>query len=88
MALTKEITCHQAVALVSDYLDGALSRRERRRLEHHLAGCDACSAYLDQMKVTIALSGSVSPEDLPEKALTDLMEVFENFQRDRNDEGD
>jgi anti-sigma factor RsiW len=88
MALTKEITCHQAVALVSDYLDGALSRRERRRLEHHLAGCDACSAYLDQMKVTIALSGSVSPEDLSEKALTDLMEVFENFQRDRNDEGD
>ena len=88
MALTKEITCHQAVALVSDYLDGALSRRERRRLEHHLAGCDACSAYLDQMKVTIALSGSVSPEDLSEKALKDLMEVFENFQRDRNDEGD
>ena len=85
MALTKEITCHQAVALVSNYLDGALSWRDRRRLEHHLADCDACSAYLDQMRVTIALSGSVSPDDLSAKALTDLMDVFDKYQRDQTD---
>ena len=56
MELIKDITCHQAVALVSDYLEGSLSRRDRRRLERHLKDCDACSAYLDQMRVTIALA--------------------------------
>jgi len=46
------------------HLDGTLSRRQRRRLEKHLAQCDACSAYLDQMRATIAASGTVGPEDL------------------------
>lgn len=82
MALTKDITCYQAVALVSDYLEGSLSRRERRRLERHLAGCEACSAYLNQMRVTIALVGAVGPEDLSNEALDRLVDVFENYRRE------
>jgi predicted anti-sigma-YlaC factor YlaD len=82
MALTKSINCHEAVALVSDYLEGALSRRDARRLEHHLKGCKACSAYLDQMRVTISLTGSVAPEDLSPEALSRLVDVFEKFQRE------
>jgi len=54
MALTKNIRCLDAVALISSYLDGGLGWRERRRLEHHLAGCPACTAYLDQLRVTVA----------------------------------
>ena len=65
MALTKDITCHQAVALVSDYLEGALSGRDRRRLERHLEACQACSAYLEQMRITIAISGSVGGLNRP-----------------------
>ena len=37
------------------------------------------------MRVTIALSGLVSPDDLSAKALTDLMDVFEKYQRDQTD---
>lgn len=58
MALTKDITCLDAVALVSDFLEGALGRRERRRLERHPSNCDACSAYLEQMRATITLGFS------------------------------
>jgi len=61
--LPSPLVCRDAVELVSDYLDGTLSRRQRRRLEKHLAQCDACSAYLDQMRATIAASGTVGPED-------------------------
>jgi anti-sigma factor RsiW len=82
MALTKDISCHQAVALISDYLEGALSMRNRRRLERHLAKCEACSAYLDQMKVTISLLGSVGPDDLPPGALDRLVDVFEDYLRE------
>jgi len=84
--MTQDITCHQAVALVSDYLEGALSRRDRRRLERHLEGCEACSAYLEQMRVTIAISGSVGPEDLSAEALSRLVDVFEKYRQDQSGE--
>ena len=49
----KDIVCQQAVELVTAYLEGALSRRERRRFEAHLRACPNCSAYLEQIKLTI-----------------------------------
>ena len=35
----RDIVCQQAVELVTDYLEGTLSRRDRRRFESHLAAC-------------------------------------------------
>lgn len=87
MALVKDINCHQAVGLIGDYLEGKLPRRDRRRLERHLAGCDACDAYLEQMRVTIALTGSVGPDDLSVDALDALLDVFDNFQRENRENG-
>ena len=74
------LVCRDAVELMSDYVEGALSRRDRRRLERHLAGCDACTAYLDQLRATIAASGRVAPEDLDPAALDALTEVFRRFR--------
>jgi hypothetical protein len=34
-----DIVCRQAVELVTDYLEGALTKRARRRFETHLKGC-------------------------------------------------
>lgn len=82
-SLVRDINCRRAVALIGDYLDGALPRRDRRRLEHHLAQCGACSAYLAQMRATIALTGSVGPEDLSPQALAALLGVFDNFHGER-----
>jgi anti-sigma factor RsiW len=82
MALTKDITCLDAVALVSDYLEGALGRRERRRLERHLAHCAACSAYLGQMRATITATGSVGPDDLSPETLEGIIELFERYRGD------
>lgn len=82
MALTKDLTCLDAVAFVSDYLDGALSRRERRRLERHLRHCDACSAYLEQMRATIDATGSVGPDDLSPETLDGIVDLFERYRRD------
>jgi anti-sigma factor RsiW len=83
--LVKDINCRQAVRLIGDYLEGKLPRRDRRRLEAHLANCDACSAYLEQMRATIAVTGAVGPEDLSPAALDALLEVFDNFQRERGE---
>ncbi len=83
MRLTpSRLVCQQAVELVNDYLDGSLSRRDRRRLEKHLAGCDACTAYLEQMRVTLAASGTVSPDDLAPEVLDALTDLFRRFHEE------
>jgi anti-sigma factor RsiW len=80
--LPHPLVCQEAVDLVSDYLDGSLSRRARRRLEKHLAGCDACGAYVEQIRVTIAASGLAGPDDLTPEALETLTELFRRFKDD------
>jgi anti-sigma factor RsiW len=65
---------------MSDYLDGSLSRRDRRRLNAHLALCDACTAYLEQLRVTIAASGVISVNELSPEVLETLTELFERFR--------
>jgi anti-sigma factor RsiW len=83
MRLTaSRVVCQQAVELASDYLDGSLSRRDRRRLEKHLAACDACTAYFEQMRLTIAASGSITPDALPPEALDTLTELFRKFHEE------
>jgi anti-sigma factor RsiW len=78
----KDIVCQQAVELMSDYLDGSLSRRQRRRLDRHLRGCDACTAYLEQMRATVAVTGTVGPDDLDPETLDGLVDLFRRYQAD------
>jgi anti-sigma factor RsiW len=74
------LVCRDAVELVSDYLDGSLSRRDRRRLEKHLNECDACQAYLAQVRETVAASGHVGPEDLPDDVVEGLVNLFRQYR--------
>ena len=76
----KDIVCQQAVELVTAYLEGALSRRERRRFEAHLRACPNCSAYLEQIRLTIELSGTIEPEDLTAEAREDLTGLYRRWR--------
>ena len=76
----RDIVCQQAVELVTDYLEGALSRRDRRRFETHLGACPNCSAYLEQIKATIALTGEIEPEDLTPEARQDLTDLYRRWR--------
>jgi len=78
--IAADIECREAVELVSDYLDGALSRRRRRRLERHLAKCDGCSGYLEQMRVTIEVTGRIEPDDLDPEVLNGLVDLFRQYR--------
>jgi anti-sigma factor RsiW len=74
------LVCRQAVALVTDYLEDALSPRDRARLEDHLAACQHCSAYLAQIRTTIEAAGRVEPDDLPARALDDLVGLYRSWR--------
>ena len=85
MALVRrreDLVCQQVVELVTDYLEGALDRRGRRRFERHLRNCPNCTAYLEQMRVTIATTGSLVPEDLSPEARQEFTELFHRWRQD------
>ncbi|HEY3940976.1 MAG TPA: zf-HC2 domain-containing protein [Acidimicrobiales bacterium] len=78
--LGNDILCRQAVALMTEYLEGTLPWRERRRLRRHLRRCPNCSEYLEQLRTTISLVGQVGPDHLPDQALAHLTDVFRRYR--------
>ena len=61
-----EVTCQQFVELVTEYFEGALEPRTLSQVEEHLAMCDWCDTYLDQMQATIASLRELGDERSPE----------------------
>jgi anti-sigma factor RsiW len=78
--LARDIACREAVELVTDYLDDALSSKDRRRFERHLERCDGCTAYLDQVRATIAAVGSIGPDDLDDATLAGLVAIYHDVR--------
>ena len=79
LKLRRDLVCQQAVELVTDYLEDTLSRGDRRRFESHLAGCPHCTEYLAQMRVTITLTGSITPEDLTPVMRIEFIDLYRRF---------
>ena len=77
----KELACREMVELVTDYLEGRLSDGDRERFEGHLAKCDACTAYVEQMRQTLAALGRIPEETISVQARAELLSAFENFHR-------
>jgi anti-sigma factor RsiW len=91
MALVRrreDLVCQQVVELVTDYLEGALPRRERRRFERHLRNCPNCTAYLEQMRVTIATTGSLAAEDFTPEARDEFTELFRAWRAEGPEDQD
>ena len=82
----RELVCQQAVELVTDYLEGALSRPARRRFEAHLAACPHCTEYLAQMRATIELAGRITPEDLTPQMQDEFIALYRQWQAGGGDQ--
>jgi anti-sigma factor RsiW len=80
LRLRRDLVCQQAVELVTDYLEDTLSRGDRRRFESHLGGCPHCTEYLAQMRATITLAGSITPEDLTPGMRSEFIDLYRRFQ--------
>jgi anti-sigma factor RsiW len=73
------ITCQEVVALVTDYLDGALERDVHAALEVHLRDCEGCALYVEQMRTTARLAAAAELEQRPDSSA--LLEAFRSFKR-------
>ena len=75
----RALTCHEVIEIITGYLDGALPADDRRRVEEHLAICDGCTTYLEQMRETIRLTGMLTEEQIPEDQKRELLEAFRTW---------
>jgi anti-sigma factor RsiW len=81
-----DLTCSQVVALVADYLTGALISETRAAFEAHLQGCDHCIAFLTTYKQTITAVQSLRFDDLPEEMEARVRDFLANRVRRSGDD--
>jgi anti-sigma factor RsiW len=73
------ISCADALELMTDHLEGALSDADAARMRAHLDGCEACKVYLDQLRATIEIVHETGPpEEIPvdPQRVDSLVELF------------
>ena len=76
----RDLTCRELVELVTDYLDGALPDAERMRFETHIAACEGCDRYVEQIRMTVALTLETRAlEKRPE--ISALLTAFRDYRR-------
>jgi anti-sigma factor RsiW len=74
------MTCRELVELVTDYFEQALDARDRTRFEDHIAACDDCPGYLEQMRITLSLAGDLEPEGLEPETERELLDAFKDWK--------
>jgi anti-sigma factor RsiW len=77
----QSLTCREVIDVITDYLEDALSPQDRQRVEQHLAGCPGCTAYLEQLRESIRLTGMLTEEQIPDEQKQKLLEAFRDWTR-------
>jgi anti-sigma factor RsiW len=75
-----ELSCRELVELVTEYLEGALDDADRQRFEAHVAKCNGCARYLEQLRQTIRITGTLSFDDLSSEAEDTLLHAFRGWR--------
>jgi anti-sigma factor RsiW len=73
------LTCRELVGLVTDYWEGALSPAERTRFERHIDGCEHCTVYLEQLRLTVEVAHTLEPAALDAEMERDLLAAFRTW---------
>jgi anti-sigma factor RsiW len=76
------LVCREFVELVTDYLEGTLPELDRARMDAHLAECDGCPGYLEDMRRLVgSLHEAAEPPPDPETREA-LLRAFRDLRRD------
>jgi len=81
--MTHEISCKELVDLVADYMDEAISDDARAKFEQHLSECGYCSAYVQQMHLTVKLTSKLTEPEANQPAPDELMNIFRKWKQEQ-----
>ena len=73
------MNCDEFVELVTAYLDGALDPQTSVRFAEHLAACDGCERYLEQIRHTVAQLRDLPADSLAARARDRLLAAFRTW---------
>ena len=79
--MTDELTCRRVLDLLTEYLEGVLSPRAHAAVAEHLHACDVCVRYLDQLRTTVAVVGSLHEDEVPPEVRASLVSAFRAWHR-------
>jgi predicted anti-sigma-YlaC factor YlaD len=74
-----ELTCQALAEVVSDYIEGVLAPSLQARIVEHLAGCGDCTAYVEQMRTTIAVTGEIGDDGVAPPVRAALLDLFRGW---------
>jgi anti-sigma factor RsiW len=77
------MNCRTLVELVTEYLEGVLPADEVAAIEGHLADCEACTTFLEQMRTTIRVTGSLHEDRIPVEVREPLLQAFRSWSSTR-----
>jgi anti-sigma factor RsiW len=56
---------------------------DRKRFDAHIAACPHCTLYIEQLRQTIALTGTLREEDVQPDARDALLKEFAQWKQER-----
>jgi anti-sigma factor RsiW len=80
LGLRRAPVCREMVELITDYIEGSLSRAQHRRFELHLDACENCAEYLNQMRATIRAAGRLREEDFTPEMSREFQGLYRRWQ--------
>jgi predicted anti-sigma-YlaC factor YlaD len=75
------LSCRYVTEVVTEYLEGKMSFRDRIRFQMHLGMCAGCRRYLNQIRLTAAATGRLAGKPVPPDVEKELLERFRNWKK-------
>ena len=79
--IADDLECREVVEAVTDYLEGAMAPGDRLRFDYHLALCEGCQVYLEQMRTVIRVAGRSAADAVPPETMAGLLRAFRDWRR-------
>jgi predicted anti-sigma-YlaC factor YlaD len=79
----EHVTCQQLVDVLTDYLERVVDPQRHADIERHLVICRGCANYVEQMRSTIELLGSIAAADPADAQAEQLLGMFRAWRADR-----
>jgi hypothetical protein len=77
----QELDCKDVVEVVTDYLEGTMAPADRRSFDQHLAVCEGCQDYLEQLRTVIRVVGRPTVDAVPAATMAGLLRAFRDWRR-------
>lgn len=81
------MSCSEITEQVTAYLDRRMPLSQRMAFRMHIMMCRHCRRYLRQMRATVALTGKMPVEPVPDEVRDDLVRALLAVRQDTADNG-